>query len=340
MGITTFLPVESVRFFQYLYTMKRVTILALEDATINCIDSCFQIFTRVNDFLRYQGKDPFYKVEIAGVDTHTVLNNGLYSINTDVSIGRIEQTDVILIPITCGHFPHSVKQNEKFREWVITKYKEGTEVVSLCVGSFFLASTGLLDNKRCAIHWAAKNEFLALFPKVELVDDHLITDEEGIYTCGGAYSYLNLLLYVIEKHLGREMAVLASKMFEIDLDRKSQNQFVIFLGQKTHSDACVLAAQNFIEGNFDKKMTVEEICSKTGVGRRTFERRFKKLTGNSIIEYIQRVKVEAVKKELERGRKTISEIVFDIGYNDIDAFRAVFRRCTGLSPLDYRKKYQ
>jgi transcriptional regulator GlxA family with amidase domain len=340
MDKTTILPVECVTVFQYLYPMKHVTILALEDATINCIDSCFQIITRVNDFLRYQGKMPFYKVEIAGFDKHTSLGNGLYTINTDLNIGQIDHTDVIIIPITCGHFPESVKENRKFIHWVDTMYKKGAEIVSLCVGSFFLASTGLLDDKNCAIHWAAKNEFQGMYPHVKLVEDKLITDEDGIYTCGGAYSYLNLLLYIIEKHLGREMAILTSKMFEIDIDRKDQTQFVIFLGQKGHADTHVLAAQNFIEGNYDKRLTVEEVCEKAGVGRRTFERKFRKLTGNSIIEYMQRVKVEAVKKQLESGRKTINEIVFEVGYNDINAFRTVFKRYAGLSPVDYRKKYK
>jgi len=319
--------------------MKHVTILALEDATINCIDSCYQILTRINDFLVYQGKPPFYKVEIAGPDKNTCLSKGLYSIHTNQTIDEITRTDLIIIPITCGQFPNTDQLNEKFRRWVNIRYKEGAEVASLCVGSFFLASTGLLDNRRCAIHWAAKNEFSQMYPEVKLVDDHLITDEEGIYTCGGAYSYLNLLLYVIEKHLGRDMSILASKMFEIDIDRKDQNQFVIFLGQKSHNDDHVLEAQNFIENNYERKLTVEELCSKAGMGRRTFERKFKKLTGNSIIEYIQRVKVEAVKKQLEQGRKTINEIVYEVGYNDINAFRTLFKRCTGLSPADYRRKY-
>jgi len=320
--------------------MKHITILALKDATINCIDSSYQMLTRVNDFLRYQGKEPFYKVQIAGLEKNISLSHGLYSINTDVCLDEIGSTDMIVVPITCGHFPETVRSNERFREWVNLQYGRGTEIISLCVGSFFLASTGLLDHKNCAVHWAAKNEFRSMFPQVRLVDDHLITDEDGIYTCGGAYSYLALLLYIIEKHLGREMSVLASKMFEVDMDRKNQNQFVIFLGQKSHDDRCVLEAQNFIEHNYEKRLTVEEICARAGVGRRTFERRFKKSTGNSIIEYLQRVRVEAVKKELELGQKTINELVYEVGYNDIDAFRAVFKRCTGLSPADYRNKYR
>jgi len=307
---------------------------------MNCIDSGYQILNRVNDFQKYQGKAPVYSVEIVGVEKNISLNNGLYSISANNTIDKISKTDVIVIPIVCGDFSKTAKVNEQYRDWVIAQYHNGAEIVSLCVGSFFLASTGLLKDRKCAIHWAAKNEFKAMFADVNVVDDTIITDESGIYTCGGGYSYLNLLLYIIEKHLGREMSILASKMFEIDIERKSQNPFMIFVGQKKHADPNVLSAQEFIENNPTETFTVDEICAKFDTGRRTFERKFKKCTGNSVAEYIQRVKVEFAKKQLESGRKTINEIIFEAGYNDINAFRKVFKKHTDLSPVDYRKKYR
>ncbi len=320
--------------------MKHISILALSDATMSCIDSSYQILSRVNDFLKYGGKAPFYTVEIVGVKKNTPLNNGLYNIKVNSTIDEIEKTDVIVIPLVCGDFSKTFIKNQKYSDWLIAQYRSGAEIVSLCVGSFFLAATGLLTGKKCAIHWAAKNEFAAMFPEVTIIDDTIITDENGIYTCGGGYSYLNLLLYIIEKHLGREMSILASKMFEIDIERKSQNQFMIFMGQKKHADNQVLSAQEFIENNPTKLFTVDEICARFDIGRRTFERRFKKCTGNSVAEYIQRVKVEFTKKQLESDKKTVNEIIYEVGYNDIDAFRKVFKKHTDLSPVDYRKKYR
>jgi transcriptional regulator GlxA family with amidase domain len=246
---------------------------------------------------------------------------------------------VIILPLLCGDFAKIISKNKKYKDWVVAQYHSNAEIVCLCVGSFFLASTGLLKDRKCAVHWAAKNDFKAMFPDVKIIDDSIITDEKGIYTCGGGYSYLNLLLYIIEKHLTRELSILASKMFEIDIERKSQNPFMIFVGQKRHGDETVLKAQEFIENSPGTTFTVDEICDKFAVGRRTFERRFKKSTGNSIVEYIQRVKVEFAKKHLETGRKTVNEIIYETGYNDIDAFRKVFKKFTDLSPVDYRKKF-
>jgi transcriptional regulator GlxA family with amidase domain len=319
--------------------MKHVSILTLYDATLTSIDSSHQIFTRVNDFMHYQGRPSFYNVELVGLQKEMKLGGGLYNIRVDKTIEDASKTDVVVVPLLCGDFPAAIERNRQFKNWVLNQYHNHAEIVCLCVGSFFLASTGLLNGKRCAVHWAAKNEFQKLFPNAHVVDDTIITDENGIYTCGGGYAYLNLLLYILEKHLGREIAILASKMFEIDLDRKTQNPFTIFMGQKAHGDDVVLRAQNIIESNPTATFSVDDVCRELGVGRRTFERRFKKGTGNSIVEYVQRVKVEFAKKLLEGGGKTINEVTYATGYNDVDAFRKIFKRFTDLSPLDYRKKY-
>jgi len=319
--------------------MKRVSILSLYDATLTSIDSSHQLFNRVNDFMRYQGKPPFYEVEIVGVSKSVEFGNGLYTVRADKTIDEVKKTDVIVLPLLCGDFMKAIAKNEGYTEWMLSQYRNGAEIVCLCVGSFYLASTGLLNDGKCAVHWAATNEFKAMFPAVKVIDDSIITDEKGIYTCGGGYSYLNLLLYILEKHLGKDISILASKMFEIDIERKSQNPFMIFMGQKRHGDELVLESQEYIENNPGLVFSVDEVCGKFSIGRRTFERRFKKSTGNSIAEYIQRVKVEFAKKHLEAGKKTVNEIIYETGYNDIDAFRKVFRKFTDLSPIDYRRKY-
>ena len=333
------LPADCDNTFSYICHMKHISIIPLYEATLTSIDSSHQIFMRVNDFMKYQRKPAFYDVEIVAVEKKVKLNNGLYEVSADKTIDQIKKTDVIVLPLLCGDFARAISQNKKYKDWVVKQYHNNAEIVCLCVGSFFLASTGLMKNRKCAVHWAAKNEFETMFPDIKIINDTIITDEKGIYTCGGGYSYLNLLLYVIEKHLGREISILASKMFEIDIERKSQNPYVIFMGQKQHGDDVVLKAQEFIENNPTATFTVDEVCKTLGIGRRTFERRFKKGTGNSILEYVQRVKVEYAKKHLEAGRKTINEIIFEAGYNDINAFRKVFRKFTDLSPIDYRRKY-
>ena len=135
------------------------------------------------------------------------------------------------------------------------------------------------------------------------------------------------------------MAILVAKSFMIDIDRISQSPFIIFEGQKAHDDEPVKKAQEFIENNFEEKITVDQLASMLAVGRRNLERRFKKATSNTLIEYMQRVKIEAAKKNLEKGRKNINEVMYDVGYSDPKAFRTTFKKITGLSPIQYRSKY-
>lgn len=163
--------------------------------------------------------------------------------------------------------------------------------------------------------------------------------ENGIYSSGGAYSLLNLLLYLVEKDCGRVAAIWCSKMFEIDFDRSDQNQFAIFMGQKGHADKTIKKAQLFIENNFGEQLNVESIADDFAVSRRNFARRFKKATDNAPLEYIQRVKVEAAKRSLESTSNNISEVMYQVGYNDSKSFRNIFKKHTGVSPQEYRNKY-
>jgi len=98
-------------------------------------------------------------------------------------------------------------------------------------------------------------------------------------------------------------------------------------------------AQEYIEKNLDKKISIEDLSFNFNVGRRNFDRRFIKATGNTPIEYAQRVKIESAKKAFETNRKTINEVMFEVGYSDVKAFREVFRKITGISPLEYKRKY-
>lgn len=280
-----------------------------------------------------------FKVQLVGLTKETPLSGGLFTANADVLLEDIEKTDLIIIPAIDGELTMALEINKDFIPWIITQHSKGAEVASLCLGAFLLASTGLLNGKQCATHWLAENAFRKMFPEVNLVTEKIITDEQGIYSSGGALSYQNLILYLIEKYAGREMAILAAKVFAIEMERKSQSPFIMFKGQKEHDDEPVKKAQEFIENNFKDKIVVDNLASKFALSRRNFERRFKKATSNTILEYIQRVKIEAAKMSLEKSSENVNEVMYNVGYTDPKAFRNIFRKITGLSPVQYRNKY-
>ena len=320
--------------------MKHISIVVPHGhSSVVNIEGTHQIFNEVNSFCKRQGRDPFFKVQLVGISHETSQRNGLFTIAPDVLIDAVKKTDLIIIPAVHGEPDEVMKSNAAFVPWIREQYKNGAEVASLCIASFFLAGTGLLKGKQCATHWTAANDFRAMFPDVNLVDDKIMTEDDGIYTSGGAYSFLNLLVYIIEKYTGRDMAIMIAKAFMIDIDRISQSPFIMFQGQKAHDDEPIKKAQEFIENNFEEKISVDQLASMLALGRRNMERRFKKATSNTVVEYIQRVKMEAAKKHLESSRKNVNEVMYDVGYSDTKAFRTVFKKITGLSPVEYRNKY-
>ncbi|OIN56209.1 GlxA family transcriptional regulator [Arsenicibacter rosenii] len=319
--------------------MKHVSILVPQGAILGSIEGPRQVLTEVNKYMQSIGKPALFDVQLVGLTTEVAAAGGKYTVFTDALITDIARTDLIIIPALDGDLQQGISLNQAFLPWIKTQYEAGAEAGSLCVGAFLLASTGLLGGKQCATHWMAARLFRHLFPDVNLVEDRIITDEQGLYSSGGAFSYLNLILYLIEKYAGRQVSVFMSKAFQIEIERKSQSPFMIFHGQKEHGDQSIIKAQEYIEQHVEEKITVDELASMLALSRRNLERRFKKATANSVTEYIQRVKIEAAKMSLESSQDNINEVMYSVGYSDPKAFRLTFRKITGLSPIEYRQKY-
>jgi len=320
--------------------MKNIAILVPQGAaSVGCIEGSYIGFSRANEVLAGMGRSPLFTITLVGLTMEPQRYDRFVSIQPDITTQDDYRADLIIIPAVNGEWNEVISINREFFPWIVGQYKNGAEVASLCVGAFLLAATGLVEGKKCATHWMFQNDFRKMFPDVDLVSEKVITDERGIYSSGGANSFWNLIIYLIDKYAGREVAIACAKIYEIEVDRDTQSPFIIFVGQKDHEDEPIKEAQSFIESNFQKKITVEELAARCAMGRRTFERRFKKATSNTVVEYLQRVKIEAAKKSLEHNRKPVSEVMYDVGYSDTKAFRTTFKKITGLSPIDYRNKF-
>lgn len=319
--------------------MIHISILIPKGAILASLEGSRLLFSQVNQLIKMHGGEPVFDIQLVGLTQETTVSGGLFTVNSTKLIHEVQKTNLIVIPAIDGDLKQALEANKDFVAWMTDMHHNGAEIASLCLGAFLLASTGLLDGKKCATHWVAANEFRAMFPQVELITEKIITDENGIYTSGGAFSYLNLILHLIEKYAGRDMAIMIAKVFAVQLERDSQSAFMIFQGQKEHEDEPVKKAQEFIENNYKEKTTVDQLAYMYALSRRSLERRFKKATNNTVTEYIQRVKIEAAKKELETGSKNVNQVMYEVGYVDIKAFRTTFKKITGLSPLEYRNKY-
>jgi transcriptional regulator GlxA family with amidase domain len=320
--------------------MKTISIIVPNGQNnVSSIVGPYKIFRKANEYSKQQGKKKDYVIEIVGMSKKINLYDGLFSITPHKLLPAVRKTDLIIIPASHYDFERVVTDNPLLIKWLEKKYKKGSEIASICTGAFLLAATGLLNGKECSIHWNAAEDFKRLFPAVKYVPFKLITDEDGLYTNGGAFSFLNLMLYLVEKYYDRETSIYCSKLFQIDINRNSQSEFIIFKGQKSHGDEVILEAQLYLEKNYREKIAIDRLSKMFSVSRRNFDRRFIKATGNTPLEYQQRVKIESAKKMFENSHHTISEVMYELGYSDSKAFRNVFSRYTGVLPNEYRKRF-
>ncbi len=322
--------------------MKRVCIIVPEgEAVLSSIVGPWKVFNTASRFFleRNPNASPPFQTQLVGLEPHKDLYGGTFQIRPDITLEDQPNPDLIIIPSLRGNPDQQVLANRPFIEWIQKQHQGGVEIASLCMGAFLFASTGLLNGKSCTTHWSVADTFRQMFPEVELLSEKIITESNGLYTSGGAYSFLNLILYLVEKYVGREIAIQCAKFFEIDINRIHQSQFAIFRGQREHEDKPVLDAQTYIESHVAEKVTVEGLADMVALSRRNFIRRFKKATSNTPLEYIQRAKIEAAKKSLESSDSSVNEVMFGVGYSDSKAFRNLFRKFTGLTPAEYRNRY-
>lgn len=276
---------------------------------------------------------------IAAGRRRTVKASNGFPVRCDRTLREVLATDLVLVPAFDGDVLAQLEDNCVAVDWVRKAYDTGASVASMCTGAFLLAEAGLLDGRAATTHWNAQNLFRRRYPRTRLVPEAIIVDEGRVCTGGGGTAFLNLLMHIVEKYCGSETARLASRMFLIDIHKGSQNPYAMLSSLKEHDDLEVQRAQALMEERFRDTLRVAALARELAISPRHFVRRFKAATGSTPSDYIHRVKVEAAKRTLENGRRPIAEVANEVGYEDVSSFRNVFRRVTGLSPAEYRRKY-
>jgi transcriptional regulator GlxA family with amidase domain len=276
-------------------------------------------------------------VAIVG-ETARLATAGGWPLLCDRTFGGVRSADLVVVSALDPDIAERLDENRAAVRFVRRLHRAGAHVASACTGAFVLGEAGLLDGRRATTHWAFQPLLSARYPKVRVEPQAIVVDQGRVCTAGGATSFINLTHYLVERHLGAELARAASKMFLIDPNKAPQSAYAIFASQKSHGDPPILRVQEYIEQNAHTA-AVTELAQRAAMSSRTFLRRFKEATGNTPLAYLQRVRVEAAKRALEEGRRSLAAIAQEVGYEDPVAFRRVFARETGLTPADYRERY-
>ncbi len=320
--------------------MVNIAILALENCIHSTVTGPCDIFSiaRLNSKELYGDKEPFCKVQIVLPGEQPVNTFNGISINGTSSIQDSERYDIIITPALYGNLD-SILENHDVIEWIFNQHSSGACICSVCASAFLVARTGIMNGKKVTTHWALAADFKRQFPDVILKSDRMLIDEGDIISAGGVTAYLDLCLYIINRFGSPELALSISKTLLIDCARQIQTPYSSYNFLKNHGDEEIMKAQRWLENNRQQEIKIPDLAESTGLGERTFNRRFKKATGDTPTEYLQGLRIEAARKMLETSNKPIDLITQEVGYEDTSSFRRLFKHHTGLTPSVYRKRF-
>ncbi|WP_448212213.1 GlxA family transcriptional regulator [Colwellia sp. MEBiC06753] len=326
----------------------KIAVLATNGCMVSAIYGILDVIIAANFCAKKRygnGTDKVLDCQIFTIDNRPVTGyNGIQIMPTQL-LNFDDVPDIIVVSATvevvvdcCGD-DIEIAQRDEIKQWLNHCYQQGALVTSSCTGAFLLASSGLLAGKVATTHWRSAELFHRVFPYIRLESDKLLVDNGDIICSGGSMSYIDLMLYIVERYISREVASDSAKLIVFDPVRDKQSPYISFKAHKKHDDQAILKAQEWLESHFHKEIIMDDLAQQVGLGARTFKRRFKLATGENPINYLQRIRVEMAKERLEKTTDTINNIIWSVGYEDVSSFRQLFKRFTGLTPKDYRQKF-
>lgn len=285
-----------------------------------------------------QAERPRFRVTTASLDGSSVCSLYGLRIAPEAALGDIARTDLVVVPASGWQAMDRAVAGGPLIPWLRDSYARGTAIAGICIGVAFLAEAGLLDGRQATTHWAAAEMYRQRYPKVLWRPEQLITEDAGIYCCGGVYASMDLSLYLVQKLCGHEIALQCAKSLLLNMPRSHQSGYSVIPLSRPHNDDRIRRAESFLQDSFRSGPTIEELAVLCGMSPRNFVRRFKIATGRMPGEYVHQLRMARAKEMLEMGQP-VQSVCSNVGYEDIGFFRALFRRSTGMTPAEYRSRF-
>ena len=283
------------------------------------------------------------EVRIVASDEKPFRCIGNIMIEPHAAISDIDDPDIVIV---CDMYTpiHTAPRGRYPRElaWLRRVHAGGTLVCSVCSGSLVLAEAGLLDGRAAAAHWAYADLFQSAYPKVTLLKDSVLclaAEADGVVTAGGVTAWQDLAIHLIARLCGKRKACETAKVFLLSGHEDGQLPYAA-MTHRNVSDAVVSGCQDWIGANYATPNPVERMAERSGLGHRTFARRFRAATGYAPIDYVQALRMEEAKQLLETDDLGLDEVGVAVGYEDPASFRRMFKRRVGLTPAAYRRKFR
>lgn len=280
---------------------------------------------------------PLFELKIFSIDDQPVKTEQSMVIIPDGGIELIKSFDLVIIP---GWDDFNHKPEEALIEGLNQAYQKGIKIVGLCYGTYALAYSGLLKNKKAATHWMAEQDFSERFPDIKLDRDALYVEDQRIITSAGTGAALDCCLYLVREMYNALIANKVSRVMVIPPHREGgQAQFIEQPIANSSQDAQINILLDFLRKNLAQHHCIETLAEQTHMTRRTFTRHFKKATGMTLVEWLNNERIRYSCELLETTKLSIEKIAELSGFNNTVLFRKNFRETYATSPHAWRKAF-
>jgi len=322
--------------------MLDVTVVLLEAGYASTAIVPIEVFHSAGllwNWLHGEAQQPRFRVQVASIDGRRVTSLCNLDLMPECSIHDIKRTDIIILPAAGWEVLDQIAQNTSLLPWLRKWHARGATIAGVCTGVAFLAECGLLDGRQATTHWGVAEILRRRYPKVRWRTEQFVTEDGNLLCSGGIYASIDISLYLVEKFCGHEIALQCAKSLLLSMPRSCQSGYSVVPLSRPHSDDKIRQTEDYLREHFDRYVSIDGLADRIGMGPRNFIRRFKAATGRLPGAYIQMLRISAARELLERGAVSIQEVCAKIGYEDIAFFRSLFKRHTGMTPAEYRKRF-
>jgi transcriptional regulator GlxA family with amidase domain len=299
---------------------------------------------RLPNTLQEKAGEPAFEPRLVSADPGPLRLVTGVTIVPQATIADVRSTDVVFVPNVMISTPKSLRAlDRRLLTWIGEMYAQGAQLYAACGGSLVLAEAGLLDGGQATTHSSYAPLFRDQYPHITLHPERILVQSgpgHNVACAGGASSWQDLTLLLIARRAGTKEAIRISKIFLYQWHRDGQLPYASMIENVSHGDAVILSAQEWVGRHYDRAEIVTELVRRSGLPKRTFDRRFRAATGYSPLAYIQALRIEEAKQFLETSAVPVDAVGREVGYEDVASFRRLFRRLAGMAPGDYRRKFR